>query len=222
MIRFFDIVFSILALFTLLPLFFIVIMILKFSGEGEVFYYQKRVGAKGIFFNLIKFATMLKNSPNMGLGTVTIKDDPRILKIGTFLRNTKINELPQLFNILFGDMSLIGPRPLTAVAFNSYSLEIQNLLKTIKPGLSGIGSIVFREEERILSLVNDPKKFHLTIISSYKGELEKWYVINKNLFIYFNLIFLTAIVIFFPNTRVVSKFFKNIPTPPEELKKYLK
>jgi lipopolysaccharide/colanic/teichoic acid biosynthesis glycosyltransferase len=221
MIRFFDILFCLIALILLLPVFLIIILILKYSGEGEVFYLQPRVGFKGDYFNVIKFATMLKNSSNMDLGTVTIKNDPRILKIGNCLRNTKINELPQLINVLKGDMSLIGPRPLTKVAFNSYLPKIQVSLKTSKPGLSGIGSIVFREEEKILSLVSNPKKFHLTIISSYKGELEKWYVNNKNLYMYFFLILLTVVVVVFPKFNIFKINLQNIPLPPSELKKYL-
>lgn len=221
MIRFFDILFSFIALIILLPLFLPIILILKFSGEGEIFYFQERIGTYGNVFNLIKFATMLKNSPNMNLGTVTIKNDPRILKIGGFLRNTKINELPQLINIILGDMSIIGPRPLTENAFNSYSLDVQSLLKTTRPGLSGIGSIVFREEEKILASVVNPKEFHLTIISSYKGQLEKWYVINKNIFLYFKLILLTVIVVLSPKTRLVWMIFKELPSIPVQLKKYM-
>ena len=218
MIRIFDIFFSFMGIIFLSPL-FILLWFIGLLDNGSPLFMQKRLGQNLKSFVLIKFRTMPIETKTVG---THLTKNIELTTYGYFLRRTKLDEIPQLLNVLFGDMSLIGPRPLTAVAFNSYSLEIQNLLKTIKPGLSGIGSIVFREEERILSLVNDPKKFHLTIISSYKGELEKWYVINKNLFIYFNLIFLTAIVIFFPNTRVVSKFFKNIPTPPEELKKYLK
>jgi lipopolysaccharide/colanic/teichoic acid biosynthesis glycosyltransferase len=220
--RFFDITFSILSLIFLMPLLLPIVLILKFSGEGEIFYLQQRIGLKGNSFNLIKFATMLKNSSNMKLGTMTIKNDPRILKIGGFLRNTKINELPQLLNVLKGDMSLIGPRPLTSMAFKAYSTDIQNLLKTSKPGLSGLGSIFFREEENILSLVDDPKKFHLTVIASHKGELEKWYVNNSSIYLYFCLIFLTVIVVFFPKTNLLNKFFKDMPLPPDELKRYLK
>ena len=222
MIRFFDIIFSLLSLIFLLPLFLPIFLILKFSGEGEIFYLQQRIGLSGNYFNLIKFATMLKNSSKMNLGTLTIKNDPRILKIGGFLRNTKINELPQLLNVLKGDMSLIGPRPLTSEAFNAYSIDIQKILKTSKPGLSGLGSIIFREEEKILSLVNDPKKFHLTVIAYYKGELEKWYVNNNNLYIYFHLILLTIIVVLFPKTNIFNKIFKTIPKPPNQLKNYLK
>ena len=119
--RFFDILFSSFALLVLSPLLIPVVIILKFSGEGEVFFLQERIGKNGKLFKLFKFATMLKDSPNLGTGTVTMKDDPRVLPVGKFLRKTKINELPQLLNIFFGDMSVIGPRPLTAETFGSYS-----------------------------------------------------------------------------------------------------
>ena len=119
--RFFDIIFSGFLLLILLPLFLVVIIILRFTGEKEIFFLQERVGMNRKIFNLYKFATMLKNSPNIGTGTLTIKDDARVLPVGVFLRKSKINELPQLLNIFFGDMSFIGPRPLTQQTFNQYS-----------------------------------------------------------------------------------------------------
>ena len=111
--RFFDILFSGIAILILSPLFIVVILILRFTGEGEIFFLQDRIGKGGNKFKLFKFVTMIKNSPDMGTGTITIKNDPRILPFGKFLRKTKINELPQLLNIFFGDMCIIGPRPLT-------------------------------------------------------------------------------------------------------------
>ena len=134
--RFFDIVFSGLALLMLSPLLVPIVLILKFSGEGEVFFLQKRIGKGGRVFKLFKFATMLKDSPNIGTGTVTMKGDPRILPVGKFLRKTKINELPQLLNIFFGDMSVIGPRPLTVQTFGCYSESTQDVVKQVRPGLS--------------------------------------------------------------------------------------
>ena len=148
MIRFFDVLLSAIALFILLPLFLPITILLKSTGEGEVFFLQERIGKDGKKFMLFKFATMLKNSPNIGTATVTMKNDPRVLPVGRFLRKTKINELPQLLNIFFGDMSVIGPRPLTSEAFESYSDNTKYLIKKVRPGLSGIGSIVFRAEER--------------------------------------------------------------------------
>src|SRR5690606_26719993 len=109
---FFDIVFSFLALLLLSPLLIPIILLLKFTGEGEVFYLQKRMGFRNKEFYIWKFATMLKNSPNMGSGDVTTRNDPRVTPMGKFLRMSKINELPQLINILKGDMSFVGPRPL--------------------------------------------------------------------------------------------------------------
>ena len=221
MIRILDISFSVVAIIILLPIFIPIIIILKFTGEGEIFYIQDRIGKNEKKFGLIKFATMLKNSPNMNLGTVTIENDPRILKTGSFLRNTKINELPQIFNILIGDMSFIGPRPLTPVSYNFYSNQTRQLISSIRPGLSGLGSIIFRNEEKILSLVNNPKHFHKNVIAPYKGKLEEYYVKNKSIYLYFALIFLTVITVIFPSNFLKKSFIKNIPQPNNKLKKYL-
>ena len=146
--RVFDIIFSGLALIVLSPLMLPLIFLLKITGEGEIFFLQSRVGHGGKHFQLYKFATMLKNSPNMGTGTVTVHNDPRILPIGGFLRKTKINELPQLLNVLRGDMSLIGPRPQTLRCFNAFPEFLQSTIVSVKPGLSGIGSLYFRDEEK--------------------------------------------------------------------------
>ena len=107
----------------------IIFILLKFTGEGDIFFYQDRIGKNGKYFKLYKFATMLRNSPNIATGTITIKNDPRILPLGRILRKTKINELPQLFNILIGDMSFIGPRPLTPQNFKYYDTKTQNTIK---------------------------------------------------------------------------------------------
>ena len=104
MLRLFDIIFSGFALIMLSPILLSIIILLKFTGEGEIFFFQDRIGKNGEYFKLFKFVTMLKNSENIGTGTVTLHNDPRILPLGRFLRNTKINELPQLINIFKGDM----------------------------------------------------------------------------------------------------------------------
>ena len=212
MLRTLDILFSSLALILLLPLFCIISLILKLSGENKVFFLQKRVGKNNQKFNLIKFATMLENSPNIGTGTITIKNDPRILPFGHFLRKTKINELPQLINVLTGEMSLIGPRPLTDNEFNQYADSIKTKLNTLSPGLSGIGSIVFRNEENIIGndITNVNEVYRKKIIP-LKGELEVLYVNNKNIYTYFVLIIMTLIVIFIPNTKIYYKIFRDLP-----------
>ena len=128
----------------LLPLYFL------FDVEGEIFFMQQRIGCRGEPFDLFKFATMLKDSPSMGVGTITLKNDPRILPVGKFLRSTKINEIPQLLNIIKGDMSFIGPRPQTKRCFDAFPPQSQKVIGLVPPGLSGIGSIVFRNEDKML------------------------------------------------------------------------
>jgi len=214
-IRFFDIVFSLIALIILSPILIIVIVILKLTGEGEIFYIQQRVGKDGKIFGLLKFATMLKNSANMGPGEITLSNDKRVLPFGKFLRKTKINELAQLMNILKGDMSIIGPRPQTIKYYNAFNEDDRQELSTVRPGLSGIGSIIFRDEENLLSKVDNPVEFDLKFITPYKGKLESWYVQNKSLFLYFKLIFSTVYVVVFPKKQIG---FKNLPELPRELK----
>jgi len=219
--RFFDILFSGLALLALSPLLLPIALILKFSGEGEIFFLQDRVGKDGQVFKLFKFATMVKDSPNIGTGTVTMKDDPRILPVGKFLRKTKINELPQLLNIFFGDMSVIGPRPLTPQTFDCYSDQIQETIKKVRPGLSGIGSIIFRGEEDIMHGASASVDFYNNIIAPYKGSLEEWFVLNKGMYIYFLAIFLTVWAVIFPSSKIAWRTLKNLPEPPAELKQAL-
>ena len=218
--RIFDVVFTSLALLVLSPLMIPLVIILRFSGEGEIFYKQNRVGINGKSFGLLKFATMLKNSPNLGTGNMTVKHDPRILPLGNFLRKTKINELPQLLNIFLGDMSLIGPRPLTKDHFDGYKSSVQQAIASVQPGLSGIGSIVFRAEEEMLHQHADAKQFYKEFISPYKGGLEVWYVKNKGLLTYFILIILTVWVVVFPKSKAVWNIFPSLPKPPLALKKY--
>ena len=203
-----------------MPILIIVMIFLRVTGEGEIFFSQDRLGINGNYFKLLKFATMKKNSPNIGTGTVTIKNDPRILPFGRFLRITKINELPQLFNVIRGDMSLVGPRPLTKEAFSLYDDNVKTMLGKVRPGLSGVGSIIFRNEENILDS-NDSLDFFREVIMPYKGKLEVWFIQNRNIRIYFLTIFLTLYVVFFSKSRIVWSLFNNLPEPPSELKKFI-
>ncbi|AGA32469.1 Lipid carrier : UDP-N-acetylgalactosaminyltransferase [Thioalkalivibrio nitratireducens DSM 14787] len=218
--RFVDIVFSGLAVLVLLPVLLPIMLALRLTGEGEIFFRQQRIGKDGEPFGLLKFATMLKDSPNMGTGTVTVKDDPRILPVGRFLRKTKINELPQLFNILKGDMSIVGPRPQERRCFDAFAPEVQMQLIRVRPGLSGIGSIVFRDEESILGLVDDPVRFYDDVIAPYKGAVERWYIDHQTLRNYFLVIAVTAWVVLFPRSPIVWRVF-DLPAPPPELERNL-
>ena len=213
--RFFDILLSGLAIICLSPLLIPVIIILKLTGEHYVFYKQTRIGKNAQPFGLLKFATMLKDSPNIGTGDITTKNDPRVLPFGAFLRNTKINALPQLFNILLGDMSIIGPRPLTPKNFSYYPPDVQESIGKMLPGLSGIGSAIFRDEESILAKSGmDYTECYKTRIAPYKGELELWYLNHKNLWVDFLIIFLTAWVVLFPSSQLPYKAFKDLPAKP--------
>ena len=220
-IRLLDILFSALALILLLPLFIPVALILRLTGEGEIFFSQKRVGKGGNLFNLLKFATMLKDSPSIGPGTVTLKNDPRVLPFGKFLRKTKINELPQLINILFGDMSVVGPRPQTRRCFEVFPKDLQPIISSVRPGLSGLGPVVFRDEENILSENSKSVDFYDQVIAPYKGDVEAYYIKVIGMFSYFKIIFLTLWVVIFPKSGAVWKVFPKIPKPPEELKSLL-
>ena len=151
--RIFDIISSTIALLLLSPLFLPIMILLKLTSEGEVFYFQERIGMSNKPFKIFKFATMLKNSSKMKEGFITVKNDPRLTFMGGFLRKSKINELPQLLNIFLGHMSVIGPRPVMRVSFESYPENIQKVIYDVKPGLSGIGSIIFRDEEEIITKV---------------------------------------------------------------------
>lgn len=164
--RTFDILVSSVSLTIFLPFGLLIILILRFTGEGEIFYPQARVGQNGKRFGLLKFATMLKDSPNIGPGDITVKDDPRVLPFGQFLRKTKLNEVPQLINILKGDMSIVGPRPQTPKYFALFPDHVQREIITLKPGLTGAGSIVFRDEDILAAKYEgDPDTIHRKYIT---------------------------------------------------------
>ena len=215
--RFLDILLSFLALFILAPFLLPVVVILRFTGEGEIFYIQDRVGRGGNSFGLYKFATMLKNSPTIGAGEITVEGDPRVLPFGKFLRKTKLNELPQLWNIFIGDMSVVGPRPMVLNTYAHYPEEARQKLDTIRPGLTGIGSIVFRDEERYLADRDEPMEFYREHIIPYKSDLELWFVENNTLWLYIKIIFVTAWVVVFPSSTIVDKAFDGIPSLPDSL-----
>ncbi|MBR4791757.1 MAG: sugar transferase [Treponema sp.] len=221
MIRFFDILFSGLAIIILLP-FMIPIMIgLKLTGEHDIFYKQTRIGKGGKPFGVLKFATMMRNSENMPGGVLTQKNDPRILPMGKFLRKTKINELPQLVNIFIGQMSVIGPRPQAKRHYDLYSDEVKAAIDTVAPGLSGLGSVAFRDEEDMLNAVTDRDAFHDTVIAPYKGALEVYFVSHRTLGTYFKLIWLTVLAVLKPSSKSWRKAFKGLPPVPAELEKYI-
>lgn len=216
--RLVDILLSATGILVLSPLLVPVMIILLLTGEHYIFYGQKRVGYKNRLFQIWKFATMLKASPSLGTGSLTVKNDPRVFPFGRFLRKTKINELPQVFNILLGDMSVVGPRPQMEVDFVKYPDQVQKEIYDVRPGMTGIGSIVFRDEEKWISAYKgDKHEFYRDYIAPYKGDLEIWYQEHLSFRTDFMLLFLTAWVILFPRSELVYKVFSNLPPRPEYL-----
>jgi len=208
--RLFDFVFSLAGLILLSPLLIPVIIILRLTGEREVFYFQKRMGYKNREFAIWKFATMVKNSPSIGTGEITLRNDPRVTKFGKFLRISKINELPQLINVLIGNMSLVGARPLMKKSFDHYSDAVKQVVYNTPPGITGIGSVIFRDEEKLIS---DSKDIHAAYrdIFGYKGELEKWYQHHFSFYTDFMILFLTGWHIVFSKSNLVFKVFPSLP-----------
>lgn len=209
--RLLDIAVSSTVLLLFLPFGLIIAAILRLTGEGEIFYVQARIGKDGKPFGMIKFATMLKDSPNIGPGTISCKNDPRALPFGRILRKTKLNEVPQLLNVLKGDMTLVGPRPLTPQTFGYYPPDVQQQIVKVRPGLTGIGSVAFRDEESIIAASSKTIiDCYRQDIAPYKGRLELWYIENRSLRLDLKLIFLTAIVMIAPRNSLCKKFLKGL------------
>jgi lipopolysaccharide/colanic/teichoic acid biosynthesis glycosyltransferase len=208
--RFFDILFSLIAVLILSPLFIPLFIILKLTGEHEIFYFQKRIGLRNKEFNIWKFATMLKNSASIGTGEITLRNDPRVTKAGKFLRMTKINELPQLFNVLFGHMSLVGARPLMQKSFDLYNDEVKKVVYNTRPGITGIGSVIFRDEEKLISDSKDIQQTYRQIFQ-YKGQVEQWYQQHISFYTDFMILFLTAWHIIFSESKLVNRVFPLLP-----------
>lgn len=213
--RVIDFLLALTALIILFPFLLPICIILLLTGEHEVFYLQKRIGHKNKHFKIWKFATMLKNSENMGNGSLTVRNDPRVTTVGKFLRKTKINELPQLINVLIGNMSFVGARPQMEVDFLKFPEHAQKVVYNTNPGITGIGSIIFRDEEKWTSSSEDPHEFDKNHIAPYKGELEIWYQENISFWTDLKILFCTAWVVIFSKSELPYKIFKGLPEKPE-------
>jgi len=210
--RLFDILFSGVLLTVASPLFLLLIFAQIFFNKSDIFYLQKRIGYKNQVFGIIKFSTMLKDSENLPGGTITLRNDTRVTRIGRILRITKLNELPQLINVFIGNMSFVGPRPLVKKGFDLYTEEVQSFVYQSKPGITGIASIVFRDEERLVTESElAPVEFYKKYIFPYKGQLEKWYFENKSFGVDFLILFLTGLKIIAPGSKLEFKIFPSLP-----------
>ena len=193
MIRFFDFILSLVGLVVLAPIFIVLAIWIKIDSKGPVFYKQVRVGRNGIDFGLFKFRSMVVDADKKGLITVGGRD-PRITRSGYFIRKYKLDELPQLINVLVGDMSLVGPRPEVRKYVDLYTDEQQKVL-SVKPGITDYASIEYMDENEILGKSSDPEKTYIEEIMPEKIKYNMKYISNKSLFEYFKIILLTVLKI---------------------------
>jgi lipopolysaccharide/colanic/teichoic acid biosynthesis glycosyltransferase len=181
--RFFDFIVALIGLLIFSPLFLVIAILIKLSSSGSIIYSQERVGLNGKLFRLYKFRSMVANADKIGT-SVTSDEDPRITKIGRFLRKTKLDELPQLWNVLKGDMSLVGPRPDVPEVVNTYSPEMRRILE-VRPGITGTAALYLINEEELLALAHDPDRAYEEIFIPAKIKLSMEHVTRKS--IWFNL-----------------------------------
>lgn len=189
MIRLFDIIFSFLGLIILLPFFVLIAICIKLSSRGAVFFIQQRVGKDNVDFKLIKFRTMKMDSDKKGLLTVGGRD-PRITGVGYFLRKFKLDELPQLINVLIGDMSLVGPRPEVRKYVDLYTVEQKRVL-SVRPGITDNASLEYFNENELLAKSSDPEQTYINEIMPAKLALNMKFINDPSLGAYFSTIFRT-------------------------------
>lgn len=187
--RLFDIFFSILGIIILLPFFLIISIIIVVESRGGIFFLQERIGKNEKPFKLLKFRTMYTGAERKGLLTIGARDN-RITKTGYFLRKTKIDELPQLFNVFIGNMSLVGPRPEVKKFVDLYNDEQKNVL-SIRPGITDYASIAYRNENELLAQTDNPKKTYIEKIMPDKLQLNLKYIAERNLWTDIKIIFKT-------------------------------
>lgn len=178
--RLFDIIFSFIGIVILLPVFLVISIIILLDSRGGIFYFQSRVGKNNRDFKITKFRTMKINSEEQGLLTVGIKDD-RITKAGVFLRKHKLDELPQLFNVFIGDMSIVGPRPEVRKYVDLYDDEQKKVL-SLKPGMTDYASIIYINENEILGKSENPEQIYINIIMPHKLDLNLHYLEKRGMF----------------------------------------
>ena len=186
--RLFDIVFSIIGLIVLFPLFIIIAILIKFDSRGPVLFFQKRVGKSAKLFTLIKFRSMYINHDNTS--TVSIDGENRVTLVGKWLRKSKLDELPELWNVLNGDMSFVGPRPDVPGYADKLKGDARDILK-IRPGITGPASIKYFDEEIILSTKDNPQNYNDKVIYPDKVRLNLEYYHNNNIFKDIKIIFAT-------------------------------
>lgn len=193
--RIFDLLVSLLGLIILTPLFLLIAGLIKLDSNGPIFFRQARVGRNGDIFRIHKFRTMVSESDHQGL-QITVGDDNRITKMGAFLRKCKIDELPQLVDVLAGNMSLVGPRPEVPIYIEYYPTKIRQVVLSVRPGITDYASIKYKDESTILGNAEDPHEVYINEILPIKQNLYIYYVRNQSFFGDIRIIFKTLINIF--------------------------
>ena len=192
--RIFDIIFSLLGLIILSPFFLLIAVVIKLDSKGPVFFRQVRVGKNGKEFKIFKFRTMVVGAEKKGM-QITVDKDSRITKVGRYLRKFKLDEFPQLINVLIGDMSFVGPRPEVPKYVALYDERQRSVLK-VKPGITDIASIEYKDENKLLSKNGDPEKIYVKEIMPHKLKLNMEYIRNISIVNDIKLIFKTVFGIF--------------------------
>jgi lipopolysaccharide/colanic/teichoic acid biosynthesis glycosyltransferase len=192
--RWFDATAAFMGIVVLSPLLALVALLIKFTSRGPVLYWQDRVGLGGKIFKIAKFRTMVTGADQLGPG-ITMPGDARVTRVGAVLRKLKIDELPQLWNVLKGHMSLVGPRPEVPTYVASYTVDEKRAL-TVRPGITDISSIKYRHEEQVLSQSEDPESFYVNVIMPHKLSLDIAYIDKISFFFDLKLIFLTIASLF--------------------------
>lgn len=191
-----DVIISLIMLLVLSPLMLILAIVVKLTSAGPVIYVQKRVGRNNVDFNMYKFRTMRVNADKLGQLTIGGRDN-RITPAGYYLRKFKLDELPQLVNVLKGDMSFVGPRPEVRKYVNMYTKE-QLIVLTVRPGITDYASVKYKNENELLQKAPNPEEYYINVIMPHKIELNKHYIYNKTLKSYFFTIFTTVFAVFNP------------------------
>ena len=213
--RLLDLTIAMSGLFLLAPLLIIISAWIKIKEGGDVLYFQKRMGYKNQPFYLWKYRTMIPDSTSKGSGALTLGNDPRITPSGRFLRAYKLDEIPQVMNVVKGDISIVGPRPVPIKNYEAYPENVKRRVYDSPPGITGIGSLIFRREGEILAdCGEDPNVFYKNEIAPYKAALELWYHKNASLWMDFKIMLLTIWVVFNRNDQVIFNFFESIPQHP--------
>ncbi len=194
--RLFDFTSALIGLLILMPIFLVVALLIKFGSDGPVFFKQERMGRRFKPFFIYKFRTMVRDAQKNGL-QITAGGDARVTSIGRILRKTKIDELPQLINVVKGDMSVVGPRPEVKKYVEYYKQEYETIL-SVRPGITDIASLTFRDEESVLKRQDDPERFYLNALLPEKMRMAKEYILHRSFFYDMKLIFLTFYRILVP------------------------